>query len=408
MAPIIFRNRSFAALWLAQAISQAGGRLLQIAVLWSILSSTTAGGGRALAVFMVLSALPPIAFATRIGRAIDAVGARYLLMRAPLVGAGLAALMWGLFSAGHGGLIWLYAAAFCFATVLAIVEPSVMKALPSVVEPSDTVAGVAFLTSTQTLAYFAGALLGAVLVDKVGLAGAYGVAAAAYLATAGLNALARPRSDPAAAAAKSAKDADGLTAWQLIRGLPVIRQVLIGFAAINFFSIPVMVLLPIYTKTVLSGSAMRLALYEGALWSGLLAGSILARYLPKSWHALNVTAAALLAFGLALLAPGVVVGPVAYAVFLGGTGLALGTINVRMLSYFQTAVPEAQKGRFFAVMRATVSGAAPVGFFTFGSLADVVSVPSLCLIQGGAVLLISPYFFRLARAARGTLPEITP
>jgi predicted MFS family arabinose efflux permease len=446
MRPLVLRNREFATLWISQSVNQAGHRMFQIAVMWWIISHATDAPGQAIAIFMFLGALPPLLFANRIGRAIDVLPVRRLLVSAPL-GAALVALLLALILLlGEEAPIWLYPASFLFATALAVIEPAVMKAIPELVPDEDVLPAVAFISSTQTLAFFAGAMAGALLIESIGLVGNILLMAAASALTAFANGTlpeaatpgstaapveTPPASPPAAAPPAMSATSDGTaetslggeiasasstspatpapdpaaapaSAWSVVRSMPVMFRVLLGFTAINFFSVPVLVLMPIYTKTILGGGAPLLGLYEAALWTGLLVGSIIGRYISERRDPLRVAAVCLVFFGTCLGLPGLFVHQVLYGIFLFGTGAALGTVNVRMLAYFQKAVEPSVRGRFFSAMRATVSGAVPIGFMVFGTLADRVSIATLTLSQGAAILALSGYFFLLARQTTGS------
>jgi len=182
---LVLRNRDFALLWLGQVFSQAGSRMYQIAILWWLLGAAgEAAAGRTVGIFLVLSALPSILFVGPIGRRIDRSSSRRVLVTAD----GCAAVVIGLVTAAlyRGALTTAaaYAAGFAVALAQAFIDPTLNKAVPELVDPDDIEAGVAFQTSTQSLANFGGAVAGAMLVDVLGIPGVALVNASSYVVSA--------------------------------------------------------------------------------------------------------------------------------------------------------------------------------------------------------------------------------
>lgn len=386
------RNPDFLLIWAGQVLSQSGGRMYQMAMIWWLLASQSTGTGKLIGLFMVLAAIPSLLLVKRIGHTVDRLPSRRILVTADL----LAALVVG----GVGVLVWLhwltlpvaFAAGFVAACLQAFLDPTLNKAVPEVVEKDYVEKAVSLLTTTQSLANFAGAVAGAMLIDKVGIGGTAKLAAVGYLVSASCSALARYRY----AIAPAAGEAQGASGWELLSGMPFLKKVLLGFGFINFFSTPTLVVLPIYTKKTLGASASTLGSLEACLWVGLFGGALLAGQINFFSSRIRLGALCLFTLGLGLAVPALVADTRVYGAALFIAGAALGVNNVKFVAFFQEVVPAEWKGRFFALLQATISFTFPIAYFLFGALTDYVSPPTVCLIQGIGVCTLALYFFTLS------------
>jgi hypothetical protein len=104
----------------------------------------------------------------------------------------------------------------------------------------------------------------------------------------------------------------------------------------------------------------------------------------------------LFTLGVGLAIPAFVTNVGVYGAALFIAGAALGVNNVKFIAFFQEVVAPEWKGRFFALLQATISFTFPIAYFLFGALTDYVSPPVVCLIQGIGVCTLALYFLTLA------------
>ena len=154
--PLILRNRNFFLLWTSQVLSQAGNRMFQIAIIWWILSHFEKNSGTYLAIFMVLGSIPAIILAKKIGKTIDTYSSRRVLLTADTVGIIVSCVLLGIFT-NQVLIVAIFCSGLLFAICQGFIEPTLNKAVPELVSDDDVPSAVAFLSSTQTLANFAGA-----------------------------------------------------------------------------------------------------------------------------------------------------------------------------------------------------------------------------------------------------------
>lgn len=392
---VIFKYRNFAFLWIGQCLSQAGTRMYQIAILWWIVSEIPSDSGTALGLFLVLGALPSILLVKIIGSVIDKTKSKVVLVSSDLL-AFAVTLVVGLALDNHLlNLIMVYIAGLLIALTEAFFNPTINKAVPELVEQEHIESAVAFQSSTQYLANFGGAVMGAVLIGKLGIPMVIYLNALSYLVSAVINYIIRFRY--LIPPVKEEEISAQTSGWKILEGLPVLKNILIGFGLINFFATPTLVILPLYTKATLHSDASVLGFLEASLWIGLILGNFSAGALSFVKSTVKLGSICLFVLGLGLFFPGLLINKFFYMAMLLIAGTALGINNVKFVSLFQNVVEPVIKGRFFALMNAMICFTFPVAFLLFGILADKLSPPHVCLIQGAGVMGIALYFGSLAR-----------
>ncbi|MFD8984197.1 MFS transporter [Streptomyces sp. NPDC059564] len=383
-APLILRNRAFGTVWLGQVLSQAAVRMFQVGVSWWIVAYAVHDArGLASGLFMAACTLPAVALAPVVAGAVGRFAHRSVLRTsAALAGAASAALALGAYGGGLP-LATVYAAGLALATCQAFFDPCLTTSVPELVDDADIETATGFELSTQSLAGLGGALLGALTVDRAGVAGLAAGCAAAYLGAAVLVASARFRTAASAAPADGedpAAPAQRRTLRRILGELPYVRRILICFTAANLFTTAVFVVIPLYTRSVLAGGGGTVALLEASLGTGALIGAFTGARVPGRPTVAGAYCLGLMALALAL--PGLVAHRLVFAGCLVVAGWCAGAVSVRFVALFQRLVPTADKPGFFAVMQAVLGASLPVASLVFGSAGDFLSPRTLCLVQG--------------------------
>lgn len=385
--PLVLRNRAFGAVWLSQVLTQAAVRMFQVGVSWWLVAYAVDGGrGLASGLFMAVSTLPAVALAPVVARVVARTAHRSVLRTAAAVAGTVALALAGWAWTSGLPLPAVYAATLALATCQAFFDPCLTTSVPELVDDEDIETATGFELSTQSLAGLGGALLGAVTVDRAGVAGLGAGCGAAYLAAALLVAGVRFRT-PAAGAdggADAAQTPERRTLRDILGSLPYVRRILVCFTAANLFTTAVFVVIPLYTRTVLDDGGSTVALLEASLGCGTLIGSFTGARVPGRPTVAGSSCLALMAFALAL--PGLVEGRLVFAGCLVVAGWCVGVIGVRFVALFQRLVPAADKPGFFAVMQAVLGASFPVASLLFGLAGDHLSARTLCLVQAAGLL----------------------
>lgn len=401
--PFLFAHRQFFRLWLGQVTSQAGTRVYQIAIVWWILNMSAENSGFSLGIFLVAGALPALLFFKLIGRVVDRVPAKVMLVSCDLLSAALMGYAaWALANQSLT-LNAAYILGFLVAVVEGFFNPAITKCLPSLVEEEYLEQAVAYQASSQYLASFGGSVLGAMLVAWFGIPLLVLMNGITYLLSAMIETtLVFPK--PAVPVEQAEESADHVTAvdssasaekdfWQRF---PLLKKLLVGFGLVNFFATPTLIIIPLYVKKSLMSSASVMGLLESALWVGILFGTFSAAMIKSQGRTIRLGALSMLIYGGSMILPGLVVNSWGFGLALVFAGASLGITNVKFVTLFQKVVPEQVKGRFFAAMQAIISFSFPITYLVFGYLGDLITPDQLCLVQAGGVILVALWFYHLS------------
>ncbi|PBC71038.1 putative MFS family arabinose efflux permease [Streptomyces sp. TLI_235] len=383
--PLVVRNRRFGAVWAAQVLTQAAGRMFQVGAVWWLVGYA-AGADRGLAsgLLLAVGTLPAVALAPLVAAIVARCPHRTVLGAAAAVAALVALGTAGWTYAAAPPMAVVYGTALLLAGCQAIFDPCLTTSVPDLVEDADIEAATGFELATQSLAGLAGGLLGPLVVDAAGLGGIVAGCAGAYLLAAALIGATR---FPATAAAEGGASAERRPLRRILAGLPFVRRVLLCFTAANLFTTAVFVVMPLYTRAVLHADGSTVAALEAALGLGTLAGSATGGRLPGAPTAVGAGCLGLMAAALGL--PGLATGRIAALASMAVAGWCVGVIGVRFVALFQRTVPAEDRPGFFAVMQALLGATFPVSSLVFGLLGDHLSPRTLCLVQALGVLPVA-------------------
>lgn len=231
--PLVLRNCDFALVWAGQVLSQGGTRMYQIGVVWWLLTQVDSPhAGLAAGAFLLVGALPTLVLAPVIGRVLTRVPSKTVMLRAEVLAAVTSGGLALLTATTTVPAAVVYVAACVLAVCQAFFDPCLTKSVPELVDEADIESAVGFESSTQSLANFGGAVVGAVLIGLVGFTGAVALNATTYVVSAVCLALAGFRPTHAVEADEPGTARLGL--WRLLASMPRVRTILVCFAVANF------------------------------------------------------------------------------------------------------------------------------------------------------------------------------
>ncbi len=387
MKDFLIRNPNFCLIWFGQILSQSGSRMFQITLVWSLVERHPEKGGFFIGIFMVLSAIPSIIFVRNIGSLIDIYKRKNILIFADLF-ASIIVIITSFFIEI---LYMVFLLGFFLATIQAFIDPTLNKSIEELVYKKDISTAISIFATTQSLSNFFGAMIGALLIDRLGINNTIILCGFLYFISSSCSFLSVFRFRY-----ESPKSLSGDLS-QFLKKEIFIKLSSLGFGFTNFFLTPTLVILPLYVKHTLFSKAESLGFLEGAIWFGILFGSLSAKFVTI-FHKKSVMAGVLLfMIGALLLIPSFIVSFYLYFIILFFSGTAIGINNVKFISFFQSVTPSNLKGRFFAFIQAMVGFMFPASYFIFGFLSQNFIPQTLCFIQGVGICALSVYFFYLLR-----------
>jgi MFS family permease len=398
--PGLFRNRSFARLFSADATSIGGQSLGTVALTWLVFSRT--GSAADVAYVAVSNMLAVIAFSLFAGTLVDRRDRRRMMIYSDAFrAASIAVLAAELYLAGFS-LALVLAVSFVLGTFTALFYPAQRSLLPTLIGPEEVAdANGLILTANSVFQSVANAAGGA-LVAIVGVVVALGLNTATFTVSALLIASIAMRGSPkpkARVASGRSFLADTREGIRYLLGWRGLLYFTLSGGLTNLFLTMVSTFVVVYAADVLHGGAEVFGLLLALFTLGFAPGALMVgrtRAVARAGWVWCLCGLALAPSVLLLaLSPDLAVA--AASILL--TGFILGYGNATWLSFVQLAVPGEMQGRYFGVDQLGSLGVIPVGQVVGAFLIQASGVRFEYSVAA-AGLLVSGIFFILSKDMR--------
>ncbi len=391
-------NKDFLLVWQGQTISQLGNQAFNIAMLFWTMEAT--GSASLMGLLMMATALPAAVLAPlggaladrmpriRIAVFCDTVAGLVVLAVAWLVTSELAV------ASKVGGL---FVAAAVLGTVLAFLTPALTAVVPDLVPKAQLPKANALNQLAVQTSVFTGQAVGGVLFRLLGAPVLFVIDGVSFLVAAVSESFAREPHPPQRLkldwqATLGAFVRDLKEGLRYARSQPGLLGFMSAAASFNFFSMPIVVLLPFFVRDYLQATTDWYGYLMAAISLGAVLGFVTASLVPFQGRARSRFVVGLMLaapFGLAAL--GFLRSPV-LALALGvGIGMLTGAINIFVMTTLQTTTPTAMRGRMMGLLAAMTGSMSPLGMALGGLLGDLTgkNVPAIALGCGAMALLLT-------------------
>lgn len=375
----------FPLVWAAHTASQLGDRVHQLALTWWTLQVT--GSLAYTGAMLIATTLPAVLLGPVAGTVADRVDRKALLVLCDLLRGAIALAMAVVAFQGALSVPLALALSAALAAVSAFFTPAAMALVPSIVAEDEVLRATSLMEASVQGAAIAGPALGGVIVAAYAAEGAYGLNGLTYLLSAALLLLVALPPRPAGAAHEPFFQAMG-GGFRLLRAEPTIAGVLACFAAVNVFTMPVILFLPYFAKDVFRVGATGLGWMEAALGLGMLFAALFwaAR---RGTRPFPVVAGGIAGVGGAVAVMGLWPTYAVHLAALAAAGACMGSVNVVVVAWFQSRVPAAEAGRFFGLLTSVCAGLVPLSFGAYGLLAGLFAPASLLVVNAVAIVAIA-------------------
>jgi MFS family permease len=381
-------ERDFRVVWTGQAISMTGTWMQMIAQGLLVLSLWNSAF--ALGALNFANAVPSLVVMLFGGVLADRADKRRILLTTQIVMCALAVAV-GLLVVADAVQYWmLILATICLGVAFGYDMPAYQAFLPELVPPEKIGQVVALNSSTFHGTRMVGPAMAGAIIGAFGLAAAYFLNAASFVAVIFSLLIVRRRHTPRAAGADPAMGAiEGLKEGiRHARGRPNLRVFLTLTAINTTFVFPIIaVLTPFYVKNVLHEGPGVL----GALWAGSGVGAVLGAIALIVWNdhhrVARLWAAAIIApAGLFVTAitrePAIAIVAQAFVSFAFSSQLGL------IQTMIQESTPQQFRGRVMSLHGITFNGTMPFAALAASGLAVAAGLPFVMML-GAALFLIA-------------------
>ncbi|MDO8483470.1 MAG: MFS transporter [Candidatus Limnocylindrales bacterium] len=376
-------DRDYRWLWSGQVISGMGNQITRVALQFQVYVLT--GSTLAIGALALFQLVPILLFALGAGSLADAIDRRRLLMVTQTGLATCSLTLTLLALSGDPPLPALFAVAFVAAGLGAVDQVTRSSAIPRLVPPERLPAAIALNQLNFQTASIIGPAAGGLLIATVGIAGAYAVDVASFLAT--LTALfAIHPLPPLGDAARP-----GLAA--IAEGLRFAREkrAILGCLAIDLnamiFGMPT-ALFPVLALDVFQTGPAGFGLLAAAPAVGAFLGALLSGWVSTVMRVGRAIVLAVIAWGLAITAFGLVTFSFPLALlFLALAGAADVFSAVFRSTLVQLETPDALRGRIMSIHGLVVSGGPRIGDMEAAGVAALVG-PQAAVVSGGILCLL--------------------
>lgn len=401
-------NRNYLLLWQGQAVSRIGDQVFTVAMAFWIKDVT--GSATLMGLLVALSALPALLLEPIGGTLADRYSRRRIIALSDLI-SGLAvltlaaAVYWAPQSTAT--LVWLFIVSVLLSAINAFFIPAIAASVPDLV-PSGRLAGANSMGQLSAqLSLFLGQGLGGVLVRLLGAPLLFLVNGITFLFASFSESLIAIPQRPAR---KAANWRELLREFQhdLREGLRYVwravglREFLIFSTAINFFSTPILLLLPFYVENTLGVQRDWYGYIVAAYAIGALVGYLFLLMLPLGARARGlVMTLCFILGGVGNIWLGLNTSPLVALVLAFVGGWTSGFVAVNVTTLLQLTTPSQMRGRVFGLLGTLGGAVAPLAASSSGIIADALdqNIP-LMYIGCGAITLVLALLIPFNRSYR--------
>jgi predicted MFS family arabinose efflux permease len=378
--------------WAGQTISQLGSSFTFFALPLVVYKLT--GSSVNLAIATAAYFLPYLLFGLVIGAWVDRVDRKRLMIAVDLGRAAVIATIPLLSYLDALSVGWIYAAAFATATLTIAFDSGQFAALPNLVPGDDLVTANGRLQASYSAAMVVGPLLAGVLVAVVDLETVFLVDSASFVGSAVSLGLVRTSFNPEEPPERKHILRDVSEGLRYVLGHPVLRNISLMMALINFVIATTFTQLVLFASVELDASDTQIAVLFAAGAAGVVCLGLAAGPLRRRLSFSVATLGALMLEGVLCVVFAFnnvyVLGLVLWAA-MSGLGLFF---NINTTSLRQQIVPSHLLGRVVSVAGVMAWSAIPIGALLGGWAIEATDDVALVYAVIGALTFVIALAFR--------------
>jgi MFS family permease len=384
-------NSDFWKYWTGQTISNLGSSITLFAL--PLLVYKLSGSALDLGIAAAATFLPYPLFGLILGAWTDRVNRKRMMIGTDIGRALIIASIPLLFAFGLLTIWWIYIVAFIHATLKICFEAGEFAAIPSLVNQDDLVTANGRIQASYSGASIVGPLLAGVLVTLVPLSALLLFDAISFIASSFSLALIRISFNTSEKRERTSIRSDVIEGLRYVLSHPVLRNISIMMALVNFVGSTTYDQLIYFAKTRLQATDFQASLLYSAGSLGVVILALAAGPLRKHWSFSTVALGALMLEGILTVVFSLMRmywAAVVLWTLIGGLGILF---NINTSSLRQTIVPNHLLGRVLSIASVLAWSAIPLGSLLGGFA--ITWTQNVALVYGviGALVFLIPFGF---------------
>jgi len=384
-------NSDFWKYWTGQTISNLGSSITLFAL--PLLVYKLTGSALNLGITTAAEFMPYLLFGLILGAWTDRVDRKRMMIGTDIARALIIASIPLLYAFGLLVVWWIYVVGFVHATLTICFEAGQFAAIPSLVNQDDLVTANGRIQASYSGASILGPLLAGVLVTQVPLAVLMLIDAFSFLLSSFSLVLIKKRFNTGEKRAPTSIRSDVVEGLRYVLGHPVLRNISIMMAMVNFVGTTAYAQLIYFAKVRLQASDFQASLLYSAGSLGVVILALAAGPLRKRLSFSTVALGALMLEGILTVVFSLMrmywVAAVLWTL-IGGLGILF---NINTSSLRQAIVPNHMLGRVISIASVLAWSAIPLGSLLGGFA--ISSTQNVALVYGviGVLIFLIPLAF---------------
>ena len=384
-------NSDFWKYWTGQTISNLGSSITLFAL--PLLVYKLSGSALDLGIASAATFLPYLLFGLILGAWTDRVDRKRMMIGTDIGRALIVVSIPLLFALGLLTVWWIYIVAFIHATLTICFEAGEFAAIPSLVNQDDLVTANGRIQASYSGASIIGPLLAGVLVTLVPLSALLLFDALSFLASSFSLALISISFNKGEKRAPTSIRSDVAEGLRYVFGNPVLRNISIMMALVNFVGSTAYAQLIFFAKVRLQATDFQASLLYSAGSLGVVLLALAAGPLRKHWSFSTVALGALMLEGILTVVFSLMRmywAAIVLWTLIGGLGILF---NINTSSLRQTIVPNHMLGRVLSIASVLAWSAIPLGSLLGGFA--ISWTQNVALVYGviGVLIFLIPFAF---------------
>jgi MFS family permease len=384
-------NSDFWKYWTGQTISNLGSSITLFAL--PLLVYKLTGSALNLGITTAATFLPYLLFGLLLGAWTDRVNRKRMMIGTDIGRALIVASIPLMAALGMLSVWWIYLVAFIHATLTICFEAGQFAAIPSLVNRDDLVTANGRIQASYSGASVIGPLLAGVLVAVLPLAALLLIDAFSFLVSSFSLALIRISFNTGEKRAPRSIRSDVVEGLRYVLSHPVLRNISIMMALVNFVGTTTYAQLIFFAKERLQASDAQASLLYSAGSLGVVILALAAGQLRKRWSFSTVALGALMLEGVLTVVFSLMRWywpAIALWTLIGGVGILF---NINTSSLRQAIVPNHMLGRVISIASVLAWSAIPLGSLLGGYA--ISWTQNVALVYGviGVLIFLIPFAF---------------